>query len=180
MSAVKPTIARSSLPAPSTKPPLWKVWFIAARPHTLPVSVAPNIVAYNAGIAFIEFGADANTTSSFFWLTLEWTVFCMLMQLGTNLHNDYADFVKGADNEKRVGQARATQKGWLTPFQTAMASGLTLLMGLFLGIWFVVKIVGAADFFGKGSKTHLQRIAIMITIVGTSIFNAFAYTGGPW
>jgi len=27
--------------------------------------------------------------------------FAGLIQIGTNLHNDYADFVKGADNEKR-------------------------------------------------------------------------------
>lgn len=102
------------------------------------------------------------------------------MQLGTNLHNDYADFVKGADNEKRVGQARATQKGWLTPFQTAMASGLTLLVGLFLGISFVARIARSTDFSSNGSEKQLQRIATMIFIVVSSIFNAFAYTGGPW
>lgn len=106
----------------------------------------------------------------------------MLMQLGTNLHNDYADFVKGADNEKRVGQARATQKGWLTPFQTAMASGLTLLLGLFLGIWLVVRMMVTTTTttnIDDGSEQK-QRIAAMIFIVVTSIFNAFAYTGGPW
>ena len=103
----------------------------------------------------------------------------MLMQLGTNLHNDYADFVKGADDEKRVGQARATQKGWLTPFQTAMASGLTLLLGLFLGIWFILEMAMTAD-PDDGSGNNQQRIAAMIFIVISSIFNAFAYTGGPW
>jgi 1,4-dihydroxy-2-naphthoate octaprenyltransferase len=136
--------------------------------------LAPNIVAYNAGLAFIEFGGtstaetetDAANIASYFWLTVEWTLFCILMQLGTNLHNDYADFVKGADNDKRVGQARATQKGWLTPFQTAAASGLTLLMGLFLGMRFV-------------GKMNLMK-PTMGVIVATSIFNAFAYTGGPW
>jgi len=159
------------LSSSAAKPPLWKIWFVASRPHTLPVSLAPNIVAYNAGLAFIKFGGttDAETDAniaSFFWLTVEWTVFCILMQLGTNLHNDYADFVKGADNDKRVGQARATQKGWLTPFQTAAASGLTLLMGLFLGMRFV-------------GKMNLMK-PTMVFIVATSIFNAFAYTGGPW
>ena len=162
--------------APSTKPPLWKIWFVAARPHTLPVSVAPNIVAYNAGVAFIDF--DALGTNSYFWLIVEWTFFCILMQLGTNLHNDYADFVKGADNEKRVGQARATQKGWLTPFQTAMASGLTLLLGLFLGIRFIMKMVAAM--VDSDGEEQWKGIATMVFIVVTSIFNAFAYTGGPW
>ncbi|OEU10079.1 hypothetical protein FRACYDRAFT_173266 [Fragilariopsis cylindrus CCMP1102] len=150
----------------SSRPPLWKVWFVAARPHTLSASIAPNIVAYNVGIAII----DNVNKASFFWFTMEWTLFCILMQLGTNLHNDYADFVKGADNEKRVGQARATQKGWLTPFQTAMASGLTLLVGLILGIRFVINI----------ATTTTTTAHIMVFIVVTSIFNAFAYTGGPW
>mmetsp|Transcript_15049 Transcript_15049/g.31214 ORF Transcript_15049/g.31214 Transcript_15049/m.31214 type:complete len:343 (+) Transcript_15049:107-1135(+) len=155
----------------SSKPPLWKIWFVAARPHTLPLSVAPNLIAYNAGVAFVDF----DDTTSYFWLVVEWTLFCILMQLGTNLHNDYADFVKGADNEKRVGQARATQKGWLTPFQTAMASGLTLLVGLLLGIRFILQMTAAAE-----DDEGWKGIAIMVFIVVTSIFNAFAYTGGPW
>jgi 1,4-dihydroxy-2-naphthoate octaprenyltransferase len=102
------------------------------------------------------------------------------MQLGTNLHNDYADFVKGADNEKRVGQARATQKGWLTPFQTAMASGLTLLIGLILGMWFVINIAATTTAHSNEDQQQKQQIAVMVFIVVTSIFNAFAYTGGPW
>ena len=39
-----------------------------------------------------------------FWL------FALCIQIGTNLHNDYADFVKGADTHERLGQARATQQ----------------------------------------------------------------------
>ena len=161
----------------SSRPPLWKVWFVAARPHTLSASIAPNIVAYNVGIAII----DNVDKASFFWCTMEWTLFCILMQLGTNLHNDYADFVKGADNEKRVGQARATQKGWLTPFQTAMASGLTLLVGLILGIRFVINIARTTT--AHSNEDHQQQqiaVLVMVFIVVTSIFNAFAYTGGPW
>lgn len=173
--------AKAASSTSSAKPPLWKIWFVAARPHTLPVSFAPNIIAYNAGVAFIDFGTDASR-SSYFWLTVEWTVFCILMQLGCNLHNDYADFVKGADNDKRVGQARATQKGWLTPFQTAMASGLLLLLGLFLGIRFILQMaavsVAAEDV--NGVEAQWKGIATMVFIVITSIFNAFAYTGGPW
>ena len=42
---------------------------------------------------------------------------------------------KVADTKERVGQPRATQKGWLTPYQTASASGLILLMGFTLGIF---------------------------------------------
>jgi 1,4-dihydroxy-2-naphthoate octaprenyltransferase len=149
----------------SARPPLWKVWWVACRPHTLTASLAPVVVGYNAGMAEIQ---DIDK-GYFVMLAIQWAVFCMLMQLGTNLHNDYADFVKGADTEKRVGQARATQKGWLTPMQTAMASSFVLGLGLLLGLCFISNI--------QGDKWRTQA---MIFIVFTSVFNAFAYTGGPW
>jgi hypothetical protein len=62
-----------------------------------------------------------------------------------------------------VGQARATQKGWLTPFQTAAAASFVLFMALLLGIGFITRV--------QHSTVHFY---IMITIVVTSIFNAFA------
>ena len=96
----------------------------------------------------------------------------MLMQLGTNLHNDYSDFVKGADNDKRVGQPRATQKGWLTPTQTAHAAGWTLLAGFVLGVNFMHQM--------WQSETEWTYLAFTYFIIGTSILNAFAYTGGEW
>jgi 1,4-dihydroxy-2-naphthoate octaprenyltransferase len=179
------------------RPPSWKVWFIAARPHTLTASIAPNIVSYFAGLAYIlpqlKEGNDNNnihhhhshsngtTLSSsssaynYTVLTLQWTLFCMLIQLGTNLHNDYADFVRGADNDKRVGQARATQKGWLTPTQTATAAGQTLLSAFLLGLSFLYRMVQATK-----NNAQYQHILVMTFIVLSSTFNAFAYTGGPW
>jgi len=180
----------------NTRPSLWKVWFVAARPHTLTASVAPNIVAYHLGRAAVAITAtdeavgEDSASYSWFRLTLEWTVFCMLIQLGTNLHNDYADYVKGADTEKRVGQARATQKGWLTPYQTAQASGLTLLVASLLGFMFVARLLPshfhdeddetAASGLLASLSTRYGPASSMLVIVMTSIFNAFAYTGGPW
>jgi len=104
---------------------------------------------------------------------IQWAAFCMLMQLGTNLHNDYADFVKGADTEQRVGQARATQKGWLTPGQTATAATIILSLGLCLGIDFIRNI-------DPNHEDATTRIIFTGFIIISSVFNAFAYTGGPW
>lgn len=149
----------------STRPPLWKVWWIACRPHTLTASLAPVVVSYHVGVSkFTNLDYAA-----YLVLTLKWAAFCMLMQLGTNLHNDYADFVKGADTDKRVGQARATQKGWLTPFQTAIAASGVLMLGFVLGLDFML-----------GMDPNTGRRPYLVFIVATSIFNAFAYTGGPW
>ncbi|KAG7354065.1 UbiA prenyltransferase family-domain containing protein [Nitzschia inconspicua] len=175
------------MPPPSDKtkrPPSWKVWFIAARPHTLTASVAPNIVSYSACLALLFENSD-NISLPFLDvahlrnLTFQWTAFCMLMQLGTNLHNDYADFVKGADTDKRVGQPRATQQGWLTPAQTSNAAGSVLLMGLGLGFSFLYQIWKTnRSMIEEGAA--MPHLAIMAFIVLSSIFNAFAYTGGPW
>jgi 1,4-dihydroxy-2-naphthoate octaprenyltransferase len=153
------------------RPPTWKVWLIASRPHTLTASISPIIVAYNVGMVVID---DLNH-QKYRLLTVEWMVFCVFMQLGTNLHNDYADFVKGADTDKRVGQPRATQRGWLTPSQTATASGLILAMGFALGVSFIYNIV-----VSEGNDHRTRNVLIMTLIVTSSVFNAFAYTGGPW
>lgn len=164
-----PTIAKDQRP----RPPLWKVWWTAARPHTLTASIAPNIVAYHAGVALWPQSVANFDATLFGHLTFRWTVFCVLMQLGTNLHNDYADFVKGADDDKRVGQARATQKGWLTPYQTACAATLVLLGGFLLGLSFVYQM-------WLNESTDYSALVIMMFIVVSSVFNAFAYTGGPY
>jgi 1,4-dihydroxy-2-naphthoate octaprenyltransferase len=145
------------------RPHILKVWWVACRPHTLTASLSPIVVGYNASLTNIQHLEKG----AFVALTIQWAAFCMMMQLGTNLHNDYADFVKGADTDKRVGQARATQKGWLTPTQTAMASCFVLLIGALLGTHFVLNIQG-----------NSLRTIWMMLVVSTSIFNAFAYTGG--
>lgn len=173
----------TSVAAKKKRPSSWKVWFIAARPHTLTASIAPNIVSYPACVALLHDDASFDVPH-LRQLMVQWTLFCMLMQLGTNLHNDYADFVKGADTDKRVGQPRATQQGWLSPSQTATAAGGVLLMGFFLGMGFLYQIRGTMydDANGGGSECCQLSLplAIMAFIVLSSIFNAFAYTGGPW
>ena len=83
-------------------------------------------------------GILASTSTVLLPLAIQWAVFAGLIQISTNLHNDYADFVKGADTDKRVGQARATQKGWLTPYETCRGCVLCLLGALFVGMHYLI------------------------------------------
>lgn len=136
---------------------------VACRPHTSSAAIAPCLV-----------GTTLTYANTGVWPTriaCVWTLFCILVQLGTNLHNDYADFVKGADTDARVGQSRATQKGWLTPQQTAQGATLVLLGNFIIGMYFLQQL---------RSNNEGQLDGLFLFIVLSSIFNAFAYTGGPY
>lgn len=79
---------------------------MACRPKTLPVAVAPVVIG-----AAMAYGDGAfHFLSAFLCL-----VCALLIQIGTNLANDYFDFKKGADTAQRSGPTRVTQAGLLSP-----------------------------------------------------------------
>ena len=80
----------------------FKIWIDAARPKTLSAGIAPILIG--SAMAY----ADGHFHLGIFAAI----VFAVLMiQIGTNYANDYYDFIKGADTEKRLGPVRATQAG---------------------------------------------------------------------
>ena len=79
---------------------------MAARPKTLTAAVAP--VAAGAGLA-------AHHDTFVALPALAALVGAVLIQIGTNLANDYYDFVRGGDTEERVGPTRVTQAGIIAP-----------------------------------------------------------------
>jgi 1,4-dihydroxy-2-naphthoate octaprenyltransferase len=139
------------------RPSAFRVWWTAARPHTLTASICPCLVSW-AGCR----PAAGRTDDLLLWLT-----FCVTVQIGTNLHNDYADAVMKVDTDQRVGQARATAKGWLSPKQTATAAVGTLCVTLLAGILL-------------GYNTGQLQNGFYWFLILSSVFNAFAYTGGPF
>ncbi|MCB0111079.1 MAG: UbiA family prenyltransferase, partial [Caldilineaceae bacterium] len=95
-----------------------QAWIMAARPKTLPASVAPIVVGM--ALAFAD--------GRFRWGPALGAFVCaMLLQIGSNFANDYFDFFKGADTHERLGPTRATAAGLLTP--TAMRTGMLLVFG---------------------------------------------------
>lgn len=149
-----PQHAQQQRHRPPRPPSTFEIYKTAARPHTLTASLCPCLVALAA--------CQPDVTH---WCV--WVLFCATVQLGTNLHNDYADFVKGADTDKRVGQARATAQGWLTPAETCRAATLTLLITAVAGVYLLV-------------SSRQTGNAFAWFLICTSVINAFAYTGGPY
>ncbi|PSQ96165.1 MAG: 1,4-dihydroxy-2-naphthoate polyprenyltransferase [Bacteroidetes bacterium SW_9_63_38] len=119
-----------------------RVWGWAARPKTLAASLAPVLVgtamAWEAG--GVHWPAAGLALLS-----------AILIQVGVNYHNDYTDYLKGADTEERVGPLRVTQAGLVEPETMRRATvavfGGAVLAGVYLmvrGGWPVI-VIGAAS-----------------------------------
>ena len=74
-------------------------------------------------------------------------LFAFLMQIDANFINDYYDFRKGLDDEKRLGPKRACAEGWITlPAMrrgiicTTLLSCLTGLPLVWYGGWTMVLV----------------------------------------
>jgi 1,4-dihydroxy-2-naphthoate octaprenyltransferase len=126
---------------------------LAARPKTLSAAVAPVLVG--AGLA-------AHHDSFAALPVLAALLGALLIQIGTNLANDYYDFVRGADTAERVGPMRVTQAGLLAPDAVRRA---------------MVLVLGAAMLPGAYLVSVGGWPIVWIGLV--SIACAVLYTGGP-
>lgn len=104
-------------------------WVTAARPKTLWAAFAP--VLLGTALAF-EAGVHHWPSAGVALLG------ALLIQVGTNFSNDYADFLKGADTGARKGPLRVTQAGLVSAPEmrraTIVVFGLAFLVGLYL-VW---------------------------------------------
>jgi 1,4-dihydroxy-2-naphthoate polyprenyltransferase len=126
----------------------------AIRPRTLTAAFAP--VAVATALAAAHHVAH-------YPLAAACLLSALLIQIGTNLANDYYDFKKGADTHERVGPQRVTQAGLVAPETVKAWAQLTFGAAALLGLW--LSWVGG----------------LPILLVGIfSILSGWAYTGGPY
>ncbi len=142
----------AAAPSMSTGP--GRAWLLAARPKTLTAAVAPVLVG--TGLAAFH-GVLA-------WLPAAAALLgAVLIQIGTNLANDYYDFVRGGDTEERVGPLRVTQAGILAPEAVRNGMVAVLVAAMLVGVYLVW--VGGWPIVGIGLA---------------SVACAVLYTGGPF
>lgn len=104
-----------------------KAWLLATRPKTLSAAAVPVMI----GTAF----AWRNTSEQFNWIpAILCLLFAWIMQIDSNLVNDYFDFKKGNDDETRLGPKRACSEGWITSEAMVWGILITTLLGCMTGI----------------------------------------------
>ena len=104
-----------------------RAWMLASRPKTLVGAAVPVMV----GVAFAVLHGGG-------MVRMEAAVCCLLfalvMQIDANFVNDYFDFIKGRDDERRLGPRRACSQGWITAQRMRQALFLTTLLACLSGL----------------------------------------------
>jgi 1,4-dihydroxy-2-naphthoate octaprenyltransferase len=131
-----------------------RIWIMAARPRTLPAAVAPVLVGTAAAYYFAD--------------DVRWGAFIaalagsILIQIGTNLANDYSDAKRGADTADRLGPVRVTSSGLVAPRRVLYATWVAFAAALGTGIYLAT--VAGPEILAVGA---------------VSIAAGVLYTGGP-
>lgn len=119
--------AATSSTASRSFPDTARAWWLAVRPRTLGASVVPVVV----GLAFAGRSVDLDPAVAAATL-----VAALLLQVATNLANDYYDFASGIDTAHRLGPVRAAASGLLPPAAVKhaafAATGVAVAIGVFL------------------------------------------------
>jgi 1,4-dihydroxy-2-naphthoate polyprenyltransferase len=130
-----------------------RMWLMAARLRTLPAAVAPVLVGTAIAVTRDVFRPGAFVAA---------LLGAILIQVGTNLSNDYSDARRGADTEDRLGPMRVTAGGLVPPRTVLLWTYLTFGAAVLCGAY-LVAVAG------------WELLAVGIA----SILAGVLYTGGP-
>jgi 1,4-dihydroxy-2-naphthoate octaprenyltransferase len=166
---------------PGAAPAGWRIWWMAIRPRTLSISATPVLVG--SALAVAE-GATANVPAMLAALSC-----ALLIQAGTNLHNDAADFESGADQPDRIGPPRVSAAGWAHPSSVRRAATISFALAFVLGIYLVaigglpILVAGIASLVAGWSYSGGSR-PISHSPLGEAFvlvfFGLVAVTGSHW
>ncbi|MFV0290300.1 MAG: 1,4-dihydroxy-2-naphthoate polyprenyltransferase [Mangrovibacterium sp.] len=133
-------------------------WVKAARLRTLPLALSGILVG--SGVALYD--------GYFRWEIFVLAIFTATsLQILSNFANDYGDFLKGTDNDRRVGPTRTMQSGEIEVGAMRKAIALTIILSLILGFSLIYI-----------SQISWQAISIFALLGVLCILAAYFYTAG--
>lgn len=145
-----------------------QAWLNAFRLRTLPLAFSSILLG-----SFL-----ALKDGKFSFPILIWTLLTTLfLQILSNLANDYGDFVKGTDNDHRVGPARTLQAGLIKPNSMKLALVLFSLFSLVSGVSLLYVAGAFSDMRIFWFFLCTGLFCIMAAITYTVGSNAYGYKG---
>ena len=143
-------------------------WIKAFRLRTLPLAFS--CIIMGSGLAY----ADGGFNLTVFGLALITTLF---LQILSNLANDYGDFVKGTDNEERVGPDRTMQSGLITKSEMVKIMWVIALFCSVFGVWLIYEGTIGLDLKKAGLFAILGLSAMGAAVKYTMGKNPYGYVG---
>jgi 1,4-dihydroxy-2-naphthoate octaprenyltransferase len=130
------------------------LWIAAFRPKTLPASISPVIVG--TAMAILDKGLKPV-------VALAAMACALLLQVGSNLANDYFDYKKGVDDVDRLGPTRVTQSGLIPAQHVKGGMIVVFILAAMIGLYLIM--IGGWP---------------ILLIGAASILTACIYSGGPY
>ena len=147
--------------------PAIKSWIKAIRLRTLPLALSS--ILMGSFLAIHE--------NSYQWSVIILAVITTtLLQILSNLSNDYGDAVKGTDNKNRLGPVRTVQSGEISPKQMKIAMSIFVILTLISGIWLIVESFG--DDWAKAAAFLLFGVIAIVASIKYTVGNkSYGYSG---
>ena len=145
-----------------------KAWLSAFRPRTLPLALA-SIMA--GGFLAASHGQFRGVVVGLAALTT------ILLQILSNLANDYGDSQNGADSVHREGPQRAVQSGTITPREMKRGMAIFGLLSLVSGLALLWVALGTAGAWIFGTFLVLGLSAIWAAVNYTAGSRPYGYAG---
>lgn len=146
----------------------FKTWIKAARPRTVLLSFSGVLLGAFLSVAASRSDIFATAGRSGRQVVLFAALTAILLQVLSNLANDYGDFKKGTDSAKRVGPQREMQSGSIT--EREMKRGMAFVTTLCL-------IAGALLIF-VFARLSWQELAVFAALGLGAVLAALLYTLG--
>lgn len=134
----------------------WRIWWQLTRPHTLTAAFAP--VFLGTMIALTYGKGPLNIT-----IFLAMLIASLLIQMATNMFNEYYDYKRGLDTEESIGIGGAIVRNGVKPKTVLNLAFLLYGISILFGIYICMQ-----------TSWWLAVVGLVSMLIG------YLYTGGPY
>ncbi|MDS9472948.1 1,4-dihydroxy-2-naphthoate polyprenyltransferase [Sporosarcina pasteurii] len=134
----------------------WRIWWQLTRPHTLTAAFAP---VFLGTMIALTYGNGPLHIPLFLALLIA----SILIQMATNMFNEYYDFKRGLDTEESIGIGGAIVRNGVKPKTVLNLAFLLYGISVLIGIYICIQ-----------TSWLLAVVGIVSMLIG------YYYTGGPY
>lgn len=134
----------------------WRIWWQLTRPHTLTAAFAP---VFLGTMISLPYGSETLNITIFTAMLIA----SLLIQMATNMFNEYYDYKRGLDTEESIGIGGAIVRNGVKPKTVLNLAFLLYGISILIGIYICMQ-----------TSWWLAVVGFVSMLIG------YLYTGGPY